>query len=125
MGEVFAYVQQQWRSQPFSVKDLMLKVECHGQAMQAELEAKQQTLLIDIRRTPSQFEVPPPLPAMDEPDIYVLHPDAMQTNNVRNDNNHLCTEVAKMFVWILVSNNPLHSTHSCRNTCRDNNNHPQ
>ena len=43
----------------------MLKVECHGQAMQAELEAEQQTPLIDIRRTPTQFEVPPPLPAMD------------------------------------------------------------
>ena len=37
-GEVFAYMQQQWRrarlycsSQPFSVNDLMLKVERHGQ----------------------------------------------------------------------------------------------
>ena len=71
-GEVFGYIQQQWRrvglycsSQPFSVNELMLKVECHGQAMQAELEAEQQTPLIDIRRTPSSFEVPPPLPVMD------------------------------------------------------------
>ena len=62
----------------------MTKVERHGQAMQAELEAEQQTPFIDIRRTPSQFEVPSPLPAMDEPDIYVLHPDAMQTNTGKN-----------------------------------------
>ena len=49
-GEVFAYIQQQWRraglycsNQPFSMNELMVKVECHGQAMQAELEAEQQT----------------------------------------------------------------------------------
>ena len=90
-GEVFAFVQQQWRQAglycsipPFSVNELMLKVEHHGQAMQTELEAEQQTSLIDIRRTPSQFEVPIPLPARDEPDIYVLHPDAMQTNTRKN-----------------------------------------
>ena len=89
-GEVFAYTQQ-WRraglycsNQPFPVNELMLKVECHGQAIQAEIEAEQQTPLIDIRRTPSQFEVPPPLLAMDEPDIYILHPDAMQTNTRKN-----------------------------------------
>ena len=59
MGEVFAYIQQQWRqpgiycsNQPFSVSQLMIKVERHRQAMQAELEAEQQTPLIDIRRTP-------------------------------------------------------------------------
>ena len=91
MGEVFAYVQKQWRraglycsSQRFSVNDLMLKVECHGQVMQAELEAEQQTPLIDVRRTPSQFEVPPPLPVMDEPDVYILHPDVMQTFTRKN-----------------------------------------
>ena len=80
-GEVFAYTQQQWRmaglycsTQPFSVNKLMLKVEWHGHAMQAELEAEQQTPLIDIRRTSGQFKVSPPLPTMDEPDIYILHP---------------------------------------------------
>ena len=79
-GEVFAYVQQQWRcaglycsSKPFSVNELMLKVEHHGHSMRAELEAEQQTPLIHIRRTPSRFEVPPSLPAMDETDIHVLH----------------------------------------------------
>ena len=66
------------------MNDLMLKVECHGCAMQAELEAEQETPFIDIRRTPSQFKVPPPLPVMDEPDIYVLHPDTMQTNTRKN-----------------------------------------
>ena len=59
---------------------LIAKVEHHGQAMWAELEAEQQTPLVDIRRSPRQFEVPPPLPAMDEPAIYILHPDVMQVN---------------------------------------------
>ena len=90
-GEMFAYIQQQWRraglycsNQPFVVNDLIPKVECHGQVMWAELEAEQQTPLVDIRRSPRQFEVPPPLPAMDEPAIYVLHPDVMQVNTRKN-----------------------------------------
>ena len=66
--------------------------------MQAELEAEQQTPLMDIRRMPSRFEVPPPLPAMDEPDVYVLHPDAMQTNTrkklIRLDECDISTEVS-------------------------------
>ena len=44
----------------------------------AELEAEQQTPLVDIRRSPRQFEVPPPLPAMDEPAVYILHPDVSE-----------------------------------------------
>ena len=90
-GEMFAYIRQQWRraglycsNQPFVVNELVTKVECHGQAMWAELEAEQQTPLVNIRRSPNQFEVPPPLPAMDEPDVYVLHPDAMQVNTRKN-----------------------------------------
>ena len=46
--------------------------------MWAELEAEQQTPLVDIRRSPGHFKVSPPLPAMDEPAVYVLHPDVMQ-----------------------------------------------
>ena len=91
IDEVFGFVQQQWRrtglycsSQPFSVTELMNKVERHGQAMQAELEAEQQTPLMDPGRTPRQFEVPTPLPTMDEPDVYVIHPDAMDTNMQKN-----------------------------------------
>ena len=53
-------------------------------ALWAELEAEQQTPLVNIRRSPNQFEVPPLLPAMDEPDVYVLHPDAMQVNTRKN-----------------------------------------
>ena len=48
--------------------------------MWVELESEQQTPLVDIRRSPRQFEVPPPLPAMDEPAVYILHPDVMQVN---------------------------------------------
>ena len=48
------------------------------------MEAKQQTPLVDIRRSTTQFEVPPLLPAMDEPAIYILHPDVMQVNTRKN-----------------------------------------
>ena len=87
MGEMFAYIRQQWRraglycsNQPFVINDLIPKVERHGQVMWVELEVEQQTPLVDIRRSPRHFEVPPPLPAMDESAVYVLHPDVMQVN---------------------------------------------
>ena len=90
-GEMFAYIQQEWRqaglycsNQLFVVNDLIPKVEHHGQVMWVELEAEQQTPLVDIRRSPRQFEVPPPLPAMDEPAVYILHPDVMQVNTRKN-----------------------------------------
>ena len=66
------------------VNDLIAKVERHGQAMWVELEAEQQTPLVNIRRSPKQFEVPPPLPAMDEPAVYILHPDVMQVDTRKN-----------------------------------------
>ena len=88
---MFAYIRQQWRraglycsNQPFVVNDLVSKMEGHGQATWAELEAEQQTPLVDIRRSTRQFEVPPPLPAMDEPAVYVLHPDVIQVNTRKN-----------------------------------------
>ena len=71
-------------NQPFVISDLIPKMERHGQVMWAELEAEQQTPLVDIRRSPRQLEVPPPLPAMDEPAVYVLHPDVMQVNTRKN-----------------------------------------
>ena len=90
-GEMFAYIRQQWRrsglycsNQPFVINDLIPKIERHGQVMWAEYEAKQQTPLVDIRRSLRCFEVPPPLPAIDEPAVYVLHPDVMQVNTRKN-----------------------------------------
>ena len=90
-GEMFAYILQQWRraglycsSKPFVFKDLIPKVERHGQAMWTVLETEQQTPLVDIRRSPGRSEVPPPLPAMDEPAVNVLHPDVMQVNTRKN-----------------------------------------
>ena len=71
-------------NQPFVINDLIPKVERHGQVMWVELEAEQQTPLVDIRRSPRHFEVPPPLPAMNEPAVYVLHPDVMQVNTRKN-----------------------------------------
>ena len=90
-GEMFAYIRQQWRqaglycsNQPFVINDLIPKVERHGQVMWVELEAEQQTPLVDIRRSPRQFKVPPLLPAMDERAVYILHPDVMQVNTRKN-----------------------------------------
>ena len=86
-GEMFAYIRQQWRrtglyssNKLFVINDLITKVERQGQAMWAELEAEDQTPLVNVRRSPGRFEVPPPLPAMDEPAVYVLHSDVMQVN---------------------------------------------
>ena len=90
-GEMFAYIQQQWRrtglncsDKPFVINDLIQKVERQGQAVWAELEAEDQTPLVNIRRSPGRFEVPPPLPVIDEPALYVLHPDVMQINTRKN-----------------------------------------
>ena len=52
--------------------------------MWAELEAEDQTPLVNIRRSSGRFKVPPPLPVMDEPAVYVLHPDVMQINTRKN-----------------------------------------
>ena len=90
-GEMLAYIWQQWRltglyssNKPFVINDLITKVERQGQAMWIELEAEDQTPLVNIRKSPGRFEVPPPLPAMDEPAVYVLHPDVMQVNTRKN-----------------------------------------
>ena len=61
-----------------------MKIQRHSHAMQEELEAEEQISIVDVRRTPSQFKRPPPLPAMDDPAVYVLHPNAMQINTRKN-----------------------------------------
>ena len=103
-GEVFGYLQQQWRraglyclSQPFTINDLMLKIERHGQAMQAELEAEQQTPVMNLGRAPGRFEAPPPLPAMDEPVVYVKHPDVMEKNTRKN---YVCDHMRAALIYI-------------------------
>ena len=90
-GEMFAYIRQQWRrsglycsSKPFVINDLIPKVERQGQTVWAELDPEDQTPLVNIRRLPGRFKVPPPLPAMDEPAVYILHPDVMQINTRKN-----------------------------------------
>ena len=90
-GEMFVYIRQQWRqaglhcsSKPFVINDLIPKVERQGQAVWAELEAEDQTPLVNIRRSPGSFEALPLLPVMDEPAVYVLHPDVMQVNTRKN-----------------------------------------
>ena len=66
------------------MNDLIPKVERQGQVIWAELEAEDQTPLVNIRRSPKRFEVLPSLPAMDEPAMYILHPDIMQVNTRKN-----------------------------------------
>ena len=66
------------------INDLIPKVERQGQAVWAELETEDQTPLVNIRRSRGRFEVLPPLPIMDEPAVYVLHPDVMQINTRKN-----------------------------------------
>ena len=90
-GELFALIQQQWRrtglscaEQPFLITQLMEKVERMGQITQAEFEAEQQTAVVLLQRSQGQFEVPPPLPVMDEPEVYVTHQDVMDTNMRKN-----------------------------------------
>ena len=90
-GELFALIQQQWRrtgltcaEQPFLITQLMEKVERRGQIMQTEIEAEQQTTVVSLQRSQGQFETPPPLPAMDEPEVYVIHQDVMDTNMPKN-----------------------------------------
>ena len=90
-GELFALIQQQWRrtgltcaEQPFLITQLMEKVERRGQIMQAEIEAEQQTPLVSLQGSQGQFDAPPPLPAMDEPEVYVVHQDVMDTNMRKN-----------------------------------------
>ena len=90
-GELFALIQQQWRrtglfcsEQPFVISQLMEKVGRMGRIMQTEFEAEQQTPVTSLGRTPGQFEVPPSLPVMDEPEVYVIQPDVMDTNMRQN-----------------------------------------
>ena len=66
------------------INDLIPKVERQGQAVWTELDAENQTPLVNTRKSPGRFEVPPPLPATDEPAVYVLHPDVMQINTRKN-----------------------------------------
>ena len=66
------------------INDLIPTVERQGQAVWAELETEDQTLLVNIRRSPGRFEVLPLLPVMDEPAVYVLHSDVMQVNTRKN-----------------------------------------
>ena len=66
------------------INDLIPKVERQGQAVWAELEAEDQTPLVNIRRSPGRFEVSPTFQVMDEPAKYVLHPDEMKINTRKN-----------------------------------------
>ena len=56
---MFAYIRQHWRrawlycsNKLFVINDLIPKVEQQGQAIWAELEAEDQTPLVNIRRSP-------------------------------------------------------------------------
>ena len=89
-GEVFAYVGQLWRRtglycavQPFNMTELKLKIERYSRAMKMEIENEQQTPVTPLV-TRTQAYTPTPLPPMDDPAIYVIHPDVMTTSTRRN-----------------------------------------
>ena len=52
---------------------------------------------MNLEITLGWFEVPPPLPVMDEPDIYIVHSDAMETNNRRN---YVCDRMQVALIYI-------------------------
>ena len=90
-GEVFAYVRQLWRRtglycavQPFNITELKLKTERYSRAMKVEIENEQQTPVTPLASRRSQTYTPTPLPPMDDPVIYVIHPDVMTTSTRRN-----------------------------------------
>ena len=90
-GEVFAYAEQLWRRtglycvvQPFNITELKLKMERYSRAMKMEIENEQQTPVTPLALRTSQTYIPTPLPPMDDPVIYVIHPDVMTTSTRRN-----------------------------------------
>ena len=75
----------------------MPKIEGHRQAMQAELEAEQQTPVMNLGRDPRQFEVPPLLPMLDDPEVYIMHHDAMEIST-RKNYVHDCMRVVLIYI---------------------------
>ena len=91
MGEVFAYMEQLWRHtglycvvQPFNITELKLKMERYSRAMKMEIENEQQTLVTPLATGRSHTYTPMPLPPMDDPAIYIVHPDVMASSTRRN-----------------------------------------
>ena len=90
-GEVFAYVGQLWRRtglycavQPFNITELKPKMERYSRAMKMEMENEQQTTVTPLAVKRPQTYIPTPLPPMDDPEIYIIHPDVMTTSTRRN-----------------------------------------
>ena len=89
-GEVFAFVTQMWRRtglycaiQPHNIEDLKRKIEKYSRAMKMELENEDQTPLTRPHNEDRTF-TPPPLPLMDDPEVYVMHNDVMHIATRRN-----------------------------------------
>ena len=89
-GEVFAFVTQMWRRtglycavQPHNIEDLRRKIEKYGRAMKSELENEDQTQLTRLHKQRGTY-TPPPLPLMDDPEVYVTHSDVMHITTRRN-----------------------------------------
>ena len=88
-GKVFAYIGQLWRRtglysavQPFNTEELTMKIERYSRIMKMEMENEVQTPVTPL----NSWEVytPPPLPPMDDPDVYMVHHDVMTTGTRRN-----------------------------------------
>ena len=88
-GEVFAYIDQLWRqtglysaTQPLNTDELRTKIERYGRIMKMELENEVQTQVTPLNLQGTY--TPPPLPPMDDPDVYIRHQDVMTTSTRRN-----------------------------------------
>ena len=89
-GEVFTFITQMWRHtglycarQPHNLEDLKRKIESYSRAMKMELENEDQTPFTRIHNENRTF-TPPPLPLMDDPEVYITHNDVMHITTRRN-----------------------------------------
>ena len=90
MGEVFAFITQMWRCtglycarQPHNTEDLKRRIKSYSRAMKMELENEDQTPLTQPHNENRTF-TPPPLPLMDDPEVYMTHSDVMHITTRRN-----------------------------------------
>ena len=89
-GELFRWIANQWyrtglycSTQPFVIKELIAMTNRCSAALQMDLEQEQQTSVIQLSSKGNTVSLPP-LPAMPDPEAYVLQPDVMNPRMRRN-----------------------------------------
>ena len=89
-SELFGWIANQWQqtglyclTQPFVIKELISMTNHCSAALQMDLEQEQQTSVIQLSSKGNTVSLPP-LPAMPDPEEYVLQQDAMNPNMRKN-----------------------------------------